>query len=404
MVAVYPKKRAQQSLLQAARASVESLENRVLLSVPTTWTQEGNGGGGTFFNPSFNPANPQEVYVTTDMTPMFHSTNLGNSWAALNWTNFEGGRGTHISFTSNPQDLYGLSNSPMKSTNAGVTWQNMGSFSGYIYDVYADPNSSSRVVVVTGTNIYLSTNSGSSFTSEYSTSNLYAAGAFFSTTNNSIYIGTNKGLLLSTSNGAFSVQGSAAGRRRHALLHRAQDPNTGTIRLLCATDLRGINRVRNRPVCRRRQLHRPLHGNRDRRRIQRMGVGDDGHSLGQLRLSRLLCQQRHQRPLGCRRRTRLAIPFTAAPTAAPSWTETFQNNETGFTKNQNIYTGWSGDGGHDYGFGEPTAGLEADPANASYAAISDMGFVYITSDAGNTWHAVYEYAASQNAAGSNASN
>jgi hypothetical protein len=177
---------------------LESLENRILLSAPTTWTPEGAGGGGTFFGPSFNPANPQEVYVTTDMQPEFHTTNLGNTWTVVNWQNFTGGRTSTISFTdlsSSSSVLYGLSETPggdfsppVKSSDGGNTWSAMSGWgTASAYDVYADPNNSSRVVIATGNNIYLSTNGGSSFTSEYTGSNLYCAGAFFSATNNGIY-------------------------------------------------------------------------------------------------------------------------------------------------------------------------------------------------------------------------
>jgi hypothetical protein len=51
----------------------------VLFSLPSAWTSVGAGGGGSFFEPSFNPANSSEIWVATDQSDEYHSVNGGAS-------------------------------------------------------------------------------------------------------------------------------------------------------------------------------------------------------------------------------------------------------------------------------------------------------------------------------------
>lgn len=60
-----------------AAPTLEQLEPRLLLSVPSTWTSMGVGGTGTTYYPRFNPwtATPgTELWVGTDMGQVFHTT------------------------------------------------------------------------------------------------------------------------------------------------------------------------------------------------------------------------------------------------------------------------------------------------------------------------------------------
>src|SRR5437762_11720006 len=68
----------------------------------------------------------------------------------------------------------------------------------------ADPTTTTKILVASGSNIYVSSNGGTSFTTAYSSSSLFVAGAFFDGSN--VYVGTNKGLLVSTNGGtSFSL-------------------------------------------------------------------------------------------------------------------------------------------------------------------------------------------------------
>jgi hypothetical protein len=84
-------------------------------------------------------------------------------------------------------------------------------------------------------------------------------------------------------------------------------------------------------------------------------------------------------------------------TGGTSWTNSFQT-----TNNQNIATGWSGQGGdRGWGYGELALGFGVSALDASRVVITDFGFAHGTSDGGTSWQALYVQPADRNAAGSN---
>ncbi|HEX4591275.1 MAG TPA: hypothetical protein VH120_15165, partial [Gemmataceae bacterium] len=63
------------------RLSLTRLEARATPSgVPAQWTVRGAGGGGSLFSPSFNSTNSSEIYVSSDMSQLFRTTNGGAGW------------------------------------------------------------------------------------------------------------------------------------------------------------------------------------------------------------------------------------------------------------------------------------------------------------------------------------
>ena len=79
--------------------------------------------------------------------------------------------------------------------------------------------------------LYLSTNGGTSFASAYSSSNLYVAGAFFD--GNDVYVGTNKGLLISNDGGAtFALAAQQPGQ---TIMSFTGAKEGATVRLLALT-------------------------------------------------------------------------------------------------------------------------------------------------------------------------
>ena len=133
---------------------------------------------------------------------------------------------TGVQFTSDPQVLFAIDQnvgafpSPIRSTDAGATWQRPGT-AGFAsnwksneqaWRLFADPISAGRLVVETQDELYLSTDVGATFTSAYtytgtvSTSlklGLHLAGVFFDGAN--IYAATNAGLLVSNNGGSFQT-------------------------------------------------------------------------------------------------------------------------------------------------------------------------------------------------------
>lgn len=67
------------------------------------------------------------------------------------------------------------------------------------------------------------------------------------------------------------------------------------------------------------------------------------------------------------------------------WTSLFNT-----TLNQNIYTGWCGDGGDkNWGWAESLFGLRVNPLNSQHILISDRGFAHLSTNGGTSWKQVY---------------
>jgi photosystem II stability/assembly factor-like uncharacterized protein len=81
---------------------------------PTTWANKGLGGGGSLYAPSISPTDGNNLWLSSDMTTAFHST--------------DGGTGA-----------------VMFSTDKGATWQTLHTFGHPVVWVATDPNNPNRL-------------------------------------------------------------------------------------------------------------------------------------------------------------------------------------------------------------------------------------------------------------------
>ena len=121
---------------------------------PTQFTSSGMGGGGALFSPSFSPHNPGELFVSCDMSELFHSTDLGESWKVEDFRQIMGGNVTgNVQFTGTPSTLYTIDNRndaprPVKSIDGGSTWHPINDpTGGEAYYLYADTKDANRLLV-----------------------------------------------------------------------------------------------------------------------------------------------------------------------------------------------------------------------------------------------------------------
>jgi len=56
-----------------------------LAGTPARFVSRGPGGGGAFFGPSINPFNPDEMWIGSDMSDLFHSTDFGRTWDTVDF-------------------------------------------------------------------------------------------------------------------------------------------------------------------------------------------------------------------------------------------------------------------------------------------------------------------------------
>ena len=162
------------------------------------------------FYPSISPFDDSEYYITSDMRDIFHSTNQGESWTTIPFYELTGaGHKTKINFTSNPNILYALGyiNSISElfiSTDAGITWELLNEPSaGNKYCIFPDDDRTDRFITSTWNDLYFTSDGGDHYTNPFHNGvagGLHIAGVFWDDSN--IFVGTNRGLLVSHDNGA----------------------------------------------------------------------------------------------------------------------------------------------------------------------------------------------------------
>lgn len=183
-------------------------------SIPAHWIARGPGGGGALYAPSFHPLNPLEMYVGSDMSDSFHTLDGGWHWQMLPFGQFGGNSSLApvVMCASNGAIHYGLSDgTAKKSLDGGRTWTALpGAAGGYYYSLFADAQNPGRVLLADAAHLYFSGNGGSSFAAVYTNgaNNLHVGGAFFS--GSRVFVGTGDGLLVSA-NGGTSFSRSAIG-------------------------------------------------------------------------------------------------------------------------------------------------------------------------------------------------
>ncbi|NUQ13325.1 MAG: hypothetical protein HUU26_13510 [Gemmatimonadaceae bacterium] len=74
------------------------------------------------------------MFLACDMSELFHTRDLGASWAPVHFAEFNGNRESAVRFTSDPDVLYALDYSlvnledrvtPARSADGGATWTHL---------------------------------------------------------------------------------------------------------------------------------------------------------------------------------------------------------------------------------------------------------------------------------------
>jgi len=363
--------------------------------VPTTWQSRGVGAGGALYSPSINPANDNEFYLACDMSDVFHTTDYGNSYSLVSFVQNQGGRFAQVQFTRDPDILYNLDSSgdyvkPVRSVDGGNTW---GPLPGNpdpwddFYSLWGDYANPARLVLGGWNAIYLSTNGGASFvplnvpiTGDTGGN---VAGAFFDGSN--IYLGASVGLLVSTDGGGSFVNAGTPGIPASEYIRSFAGAKSGSqTRFFCLTvgetyagqdggdywdNIRGIYSLDNGAGVWTRRM---------------AGIDTNSDFLMFLAMARNDINTVYAG--GSKYSSSGNVPGVMKTTdAGLSWRNVFLA-----THNQNILTGWSGDGGdRGWGYGEAVYGLAAAPSNSARVVFTDMGFAHRTADGGATWEQAY---------------
>ncbi|HEY1380495.1 MAG TPA: hypothetical protein VGF55_27085, partial [Gemmataceae bacterium] len=382
------------------------LEPRLVPSgVPTQWAVRGSGGGGALFSPQFSPANPGEIYVASDMSQVFHTTDSGANWQELDFRQLEGGHEARVQFTEDPNVRYSLDYSPVdgndevrpsKSTDGGQTWHALASDptgGGALY-LYADPTNHNRLVVTDYTNLYFSGDGGQTWSLKHTAADsgagILLGGAFWDGAN--IYLGTNDGLLVSTNGGStFAVAGVGGLPSGQVILSFAGAKQGTTTRFLAVTidaadAYAGI----------------PGYDNGGGTNVVTLDWGNPnwtvravgGTSIWPFYAGMALTDVNTMYVAGC---GTADVPTVYKSTnGGQTWQSVLRTDSS-----QNVATGWSGAGGdRGWSYGEFVLGFAVAANDADRLIFTDLGFAHSSADGGVTWQALYVNPADRNSAGS----
>ncbi len=362
---------------------------------PASWTSRGIGGGGSFYQPSINPNSNTEIFVTSDMSDFYHTTDFGLHWTLIDFRQFWGsGNAGKVQYIIGSTTIYAINakdevSFPCKSTDDGATWKPIGSdpTGGGAFGLFVDPNNANRMIISDYNNVYCSLNNGTSFTQVYAGSGCHLAGAFFNNTN--IFIGTNLGILTSTDGGtSFTMVPTPGIGSTEAIVSFAGAQKGSTTRFVCVTLGTG-------------DVYPGVTGGEhpNYKNLYTMDLGSPSWT------SRSAAVPAGTHPffvgmaLNCIDTILIAGgSSSSAPTVIKSvnggstWQSAFLT-----TGNQNIATGWCGDSG-DFGwsFPEYSFGFSVAPNNIRRAAITTMSDVHVTTDAGSNWQQAYLSSSDQN--------
>jgi len=358
-----------------------------LVRPPRRFQPRGIGGGGALFGPTISPLDPDEIYVGTDMTDLYHSADFGTSWETMPFTVVQGDSFTSTQFTADPSLLYALTNDAsddpilVKSVDRGRHWAPLLAGINVNY-VSADPDGVRRLVAFDNDNVYFSSDAGTTFTTVYTSAaadGMVMGGAFWH--GQDVFLGTSAGLLVSRDGGrSFAVApvgGIPAGEEIMAFAGAHQGRTTRFYAITSSAPYAGMTGV---DVDSYAHAYRMTDGEEA---WQPMNTDlADNEALSFVATS--LDDVNVAYAAGGNLDTDLDIVLRTRDGGA-SWQRCLLTEH-----NQNIATGWAGDGGWaGLDWTGNALGLAVAPHDVHRVALSDYGAVHVTTDGGREWRAAY---------------
>ncbi|MCP4710901.1 MAG: hypothetical protein GY869_19945 [Planctomycetes bacterium] len=362
---------------------------------PVAWQPRGIGGGGALFSPGINPADDNEFYLACDMSALYHTTDFGSSYEIVNSRQLQGGIYSQMRFTDNPNILYCIGHTPdyydripVRGSDGGITWSILPGVpftDEDVFSLYTNFNNPEQVLISYWNGIYFSDNGGDTFilihtAQEYD--NTLVSGVFFEGDN--IFVGTNDGLLISTSGGAaFEVEDIAGIPGDEVMCSFVGAKENSTTRFFAVTGspddiFVGFESTITSEYAYMMQGVYSLDYGQGAWTSVMNGITPGTDFLIFVDMAENDIDTAY-------------LAGSVDPTRYPNimkttngggnWTPAFLTEN-----NQNIATGWSGYGGdRGWGYGEVALGLTVAADNSAKVAFSDMGFIHTTSDGGSTW-------------------
>jgi photosystem II stability/assembly factor-like uncharacterized protein len=375
------------------------------IAQPGSWNSRGIGGGGALFSPSINQGNNNEFYVACDMSELFHTTNFGSSYSQVHFSQFTGGHNSKVCYTSTSNLLYSISyindiGTPVKSIDNGTTWTTLSGNpdpSSDVYTIHVDYNNSNRVIISTYGEVYFSNDGGTTFTQFHTALNSgsgnVVGGVLFAS--NNIYVGTNDGVLISVNNGVVWNTATISGISSTQKIWSFAAAKIGTnVRFFCLTgDVADI--------------YVGLQGSDYYNFCKGIYSCDYGLNNWTSKLTGINLTTDFPMFIDMAENDTNTVYVAGSnsnsePTifktinAGGNWTNTFIT-----TNNQNIITGWSGQGGdRGWSYGECPFGFDVAANNSQVVIFGDFGFCHKTINGGTNWQQAYVNTTNQHPANS----
>jgi hypothetical protein len=365
------------------------------MAQPSSFSPRGVGGGGALFFPRINPANDNEFYISCDMSELFHSSDFGGSYSQIPFTTLQVLNVSTYEWTNNASIAYcnfndGNDGYPVKTTNGGATWSKLAGYDaslGMVYRMAANYNNPQQLLINYYGDIFFSNDGGITFQLVKHAANMgvgiIMGGAFFDGSN--IYIGTNEGIFSSSNGGSsFSAMAISGFKAGQVIWHFSGAKNGGTTRFVCITAAmadtyngvmpydyygfaKGVYTMDNASG-----TWVSKSGGLDFSNDYVMYTGMAWNDISTIYLAG--------------NDASLSAPLIYKSTdGGSSWAKVFKS-----ANNQNIQTGWSGQGGDKaWSWGETAFGIAVAPNNSSKVLFGDYSFVHTSSDGGTSWKQAY---------------
>jgi photosystem II stability/assembly factor-like uncharacterized protein len=370
---------------------------------PSSWQSRGVGGGGSMFYPTINPANDNEFYVTCDMSQLFRSTDYGATYTQVPFTKLQTGNISTYEFTSNSNTAYCIANDgninyAVRTMDGGNTWAAVPGNPLPGEDVYAfkaDYNNPGRVIIGYYDALYISNNFGVNFTlikNAATGAGITVAGIFFDGSN--IYIGTNEGILYSSNGGtSFALLPTTGMPGTESIFSFAGAKVGATTRFFCITANTAdvYNGIFPWEYYQFAKGVYALDAGTNTWVSKMTGINIANDFVMYVSMAKNDINTVY---LGGNDDAAAGNLVMKTTNGGASWSKVFVT-----ANNQNIRTGWSGQGGdRSWGYGESCFGISVAPNNANKVLFGDYGFVHKTSDGGSTWQQAYVNAADEHVA------
>src|SRR5581483_11927556 len=240
----------------------------------------------------------------------------------------------------------------------------------------------------------LSTDGGKSFSSKFTYSpaagnGCLLAGAFFDGTN--IFVGTSAGLLVSSNNGtSFALANVSGIPSTQAMFSFAGAKQGGVTRFLCVA-LNASDVYPGMDIEGYYGSYQSVYGL------------DWGQSSWAVRTSGILAG--HEPVFVAMARNDTGTAYVAGQQSSIDYPVLYKSSNGGvnwspvllITNNQNVYTGWAGNGGdRDWSYGAGALGLAVSPLDSSKVMYTDLGFAHLSTNGGAFWRQVYVSPSDQN--------